>query len=57
MLLDTSDCDSVVLEAESLMLVMDECLPTPYREANLLPERGMMVTVPMVVLESNRDVQ
>ena len=57
MLLDTSDCDSVVLEAESLMLVMDECLPTPNREANLLPERGMMVTVPMVVLESNRDVQ
>ena len=53
MLLDTSDCDSVVLEAESLMLVMNECLPTPNREANLLPERGMMVTVPMVVLESD----
>ena len=38
----------IVLEPERLMLVMDQALPAPDGEANLLPERDRMVMVLML---------
>jgi len=42
-LFDASDRDSVVLKAEGFVLVMNQCLPHPDREANLLPQRDSVM--------------
>jgi len=48
-LFDARDGDRVVLEAESFVFIVNQGLPQPDGEADLLPEWDVMV-VPMVIL-------
>ena len=52
-LLDFLDLSCIILESKRFMFVMNERFPAPDREANLLPERDVMMMVIMVVSIEN----
>ena len=49
------DCNSVILEAESLVFIMDHSLPAPDGEAHFLPEWNFMVVVIIIFFKSHCD--
>ena len=49
MLFNASDCHSVILKAESFVLVVNHGLPQPDREHNLLPKRKLMVVAVLIM--------